>query len=47
MFTTEEARNILRIDGSDNDGEIEALEEHQERFFSSTHKDTLPSVPIP
>lgn len=25
MFTTEEARNILRIDGSDNDGEIEAL----------------------
>lgn len=25
MFTTEEARDILRIDGADNDGEITAL----------------------
>ena len=25
MFTTEEARNILRLDGSDNDSEILAL----------------------
>lgn len=27
MFTIDEARNILRIDGTDNDGEISALVE--------------------
>ena len=27
MFTIDEARNILRVDGTDNDGEISALVE--------------------